>query len=134
MTNRQAQSNNAEHLRPHQWKKGQSGNPRGRPKGAKGFRTIIQDEAYSTITITENGRRHKVTKVEALFKRMLAKGLNGDAKAAAIALRLLETYLPHGMDNADDATHLTEEEFEVLQSHADFLALVEEARDARSDP
>ena len=113
-----------------QFQPGQSGNPRGRPKGAKGFRTIIQDEAYSTITITENGKSRQVTKVEALFKSMLAKGMKGDAKSAAIALRLLETYLPHGMEDADDAKQLTEEELEILQSHADFLALIEESRDA----
>lgn len=33
------------------WKKGQSGNPRGRPKGTRGLKTDLHDELVATMEI-----------------------------------------------------------------------------------
>ena len=49
---------------PHhtQFKKGQSGNPRGRPCGSKNLKTLVNEVLNELVTITENGRRRKITK------------------------------------------------------------------------
>jgi hypothetical protein len=60
-----------------QFKKGQSGCPTGRPKNVKNLKTIVHEEAYSKVEIKEAGKKRKVTKVVALFKRMMAKGKAG---------------------------------------------------------
>ena len=69
-----------------QFKKGQSGNSEGRPKGVKDMETVVRQEAYSKINVKEGGKTYELTKVEALMKRMMAKGIQGDNKAASIAL------------------------------------------------
>tara|TARA_R110002074_G_scaffold351152_1_gene522234 strand:- start:45 stop:470 length:426 start_codon:yes stop_codon:yes gene_type:complete len=65
-----------------QFKQGQSGNPKGRPKGHKNFKTDLLDELSEQISIQENGKPRKITKQRALIKSSVAKGIKGDAKAA----------------------------------------------------
>jgi hypothetical protein len=70
----------------HSWKKGQSGNPRGRRKGSRNKKTII-------ISLMEGrlGRKipdpRKLTNQEALLWKAIQRGLNGDAKAMAFAFK-----------------------------------------------
>lgn len=61
-----------------QWKTGQSGNPKGRPPDAKNLETIVRNEAYSKLTIKEGGKSRTITKVEALMKSMMTKGIQGN--------------------------------------------------------
>ncbi len=42
-TGKQRKSNPCEHLKPHQWKKGQSGNPSGRAKGCVSLTKMIRE-------------------------------------------------------------------------------------------
>ena len=44
-----------------QFKPGQSGNPKGRPKGRRNLATEINEVLNATVPITENGRPRKVT-------------------------------------------------------------------------
>lgn len=39
----------------HRFKRGQSGNPRGRPKGARGFKTMLEEELSGTVTVSSGG-------------------------------------------------------------------------------
>src|ERR1700761_3366019 len=66
----------------HQFRKGQSGNPRGfRPKEKKNIHQALMDELMTKITVTEGGKVHKITKMDALFKSALAKAIKtGDFK------------------------------------------------------
>ena len=62
------------------FKKGQSGNPKGRPKGSRSFRTALMEELSSTIPVTENGKRRKLPKRSVIAKQMVHAALAGDAK------------------------------------------------------
>jgi Family of unknown function (DUF5681) len=74
------------------FKPGQSGNPKGRPKGSRSARTLF-DRALSTpITITENGISRTVQHREALFKSLTAKALKGDMRSFALVIKLMELY------------------------------------------
>lgn len=108
-----------------QWKQGQSGNPKGRPKGAKNLETVVVQEALAVIAIKEGNKILKITKVEALMKRMIAKGIQGDNKAAKIALDLIGQHLPQIDQEAANSAPLTDKELTILSNHADFLDFVE---------
>lgn len=91
----------------HQFKPGQSGNPKGRPKGSKNFSAALNEELPKRMLISENGKRQTVAKVEALAKRLLEKALKGDLKAIALVIsssRLNESDQPEAslISNEDD--------------------------------
>ena len=69
-----------------QFKKGESGNPKGRPKGSRGLQTIMVEELKSNVTIHENGRSKTVKKGEVIVKQMVNKAMAGDHKAAHLVL------------------------------------------------
>ena len=71
------------------FKKGQSGNPRGRAKGGKNLATLLGETLNETVTINENGRRRKISKREALAKQIVNRAAQGDAKTIQIFLRLM---------------------------------------------
>ncbi len=76
-----------------QFKKGQSGNPKGRRKGARGLKTDLRAELNERIEITENGKTLKLTKQQAMVKRIAALAIQGDVRAigklADLAIALL---------------------------------------------
>jgi Family of unknown function (DUF5681) len=64
-----------------QFKKGQSGNPKGRPKGSFNVSTLFMKTLREKVVINENGQRKKVTKLEAALKQLVNKAASGDLRA-----------------------------------------------------
>jgi hypothetical protein len=50
------------------FKKGTSGNPRGRPKHSKNMKTIIREALTSPVTVREGERTRRVPKIEGIEK------------------------------------------------------------------
>jgi Family of unknown function (DUF5681) len=74
-----------------QFKPGQSGNPKGRPKGRKNLVTTIAAALSETIPVRgKNGRIRRLTKLEAMFGVMINKALAGDHKALVIITQLAD--------------------------------------------
>jgi hypothetical protein len=69
-----------------QFKKGQSGNPKGRPKGSRGLEKVVLDELKAKITVNENGRSKRVKKIEVIAKQVVNKAVTGDSKSIALLL------------------------------------------------
>lgn len=63
------------------FKKGQSGNPNGRPKGTLNLATVITKTLRERVVINENGQRKIVTKLEAAVKQLVNKAASGDLLA-----------------------------------------------------
>ena len=64
-----------------QFKKGMSGNPRGRPKGSKNLSTLISEAARDQVTATIDGRQRRISKVQATAMQLATKAAAGDPKA-----------------------------------------------------
>lgn len=71
------------------FKKGVSGNPRGRPRKERSLKYLVETELDEKITLTENGRRIKLTKREVLAKKMVNDALTGDRRAQQALIRLV---------------------------------------------
>ncbi len=82
-----------------QFKKGQSGNPKGRGKGSKLFAEIVSDALDEKVTINENGSRKLITKREALAKQVANKGATGDLRSIKLLFEILE-----GLDDRERVT------------------------------
>jgi Family of unknown function (DUF5681) len=65
------------------FKKGVSGNPRGRPKGRLNVATVFMKTLREKVVINEHGQRKTVTKLEAAFKQLVNKAAGGDLRAIA---------------------------------------------------
>lgn len=72
----------------YQFKKGQSGNKKGRPKNSKNTYVLLDEILSQTIPITENGKLMHISKRNALLIQLVNKAVKGDLKA-------LNALLPH---------------------------------------
>lgn len=61
----------------HQFKKGQSGNPKGRPRRALSVPEIVARVRDEMIPMTINGKRKRVTIVEAALRQNIMHALKG---------------------------------------------------------
>ena len=68
------------------FKKGQSGNPKGRPKGERNRATILNSILNERVVVTDNGTRKHITKQEAVYKQLVNKAASGDFRAAQLLL------------------------------------------------
>lgn len=116
-----------------QFRKGRSGNEAGRPKSSKNLKTVIEQEVHAKVHISEGGKPKTVTKVVALIKAMLNKGIQGDTRAASIAFGMMEKYLPHPDSQAQHEAPLTEEELSILWNHVELQAELDGAIDDEDD-
>lgn len=71
------------------WKKGQSGNPSGRPKGARGLKTDLRAELITRMEISMNGKRVSGTRQQLMLRTLSARAAAGDVRAARILIDLV---------------------------------------------
>lgn len=75
------------------FKPGQSGNPKGRPRGKRNLAGEIERAMAMPVPVTINGKRKKVSTITALVWRLREKALGGDLKALQMLLALQTDYL-----------------------------------------
>ena len=73
-----------------QYNPGQSGNPKGRPKGRKNFTTILVDVLASKITVRGKNGPRKLSKLEAMVEVQVNEALAGNSNAFARIFQIAE--------------------------------------------
>jgi hypothetical protein len=96
-----------------QFKKGQSGNPKGRRKGSVALSTLIRKSAKERIFVQENGTRKSITKDEAALKQLFNKAASGDQRAIKLMADLMNLHTA-GVEPAAPRFTLTDADREVL--------------------
>jgi hypothetical protein len=82
----------------HRFRPGQSGNRKGRPKGAKNTVTLLREILDRKIEVRTGSTVRKMSVREAMLTRFAESALKGDTKSAAFLLQrydMLETAQEH---------------------------------------
>lgn len=100
----------------HQFKPGQSGNPKGRPKGPGNLLKLIGRHAAKKVTVIENGEQKKMAKMDVVISAMFNKAAKGDVAAARLLTNLVRA-----------ATQLNGDDYQSDYSDEDIKAILAEA-------
>jgi hypothetical protein len=101
----------------YQFKPGQSGNPRGRPKGTRNLGTDLADILGRRVSVREDGKERRISRQEALLLSLYNKALHGDVRAATAIINMLSK-LALASTEPPEAASLSESDERIL---ADFL-------------
>lgn len=99
-----------------QFRRGESGNPKGRPKGTSNLKTDLANMLKAKVEITINGEKHRMTRQEAVLLSLFQRALLKDARAAKTLFDMvIKLQLPDEHGTADEivsaADHLIIEDF-----------------------
>ncbi|HLO79239.1 MAG TPA: DUF5681 domain-containing protein [Magnetospirillum sp.] len=109
-----------------QFKKGQSGNPAGRPKREKTHYRNVWEPLLKImgqeLMVTIGGKAEPMAAIDALYRQLFAKALKGDRRAS--------TYLIERWEAHWTANELQKIEFlkELIESDADIVAGLQTGR------
>jgi hypothetical protein len=111
----------------YQFKPGQSGHSKGRPKKPRTFQEAFNKILAEEIYIVENGKKRRTTMLEALVRKLIQSSLHNDKMAIPIVMKeygknvrlpeiVEETSEPSVYDNIDQGC-LSDKEFEAEKNH-----------------
>ena len=110
----------------HRFRKGHSGNPKGKIHGQRTLKAELAEELEARITVTENGKTRKMSKLSVIVKRMVADAAKGDARAREQLIRLVgqieQAHPAPGSDPlglAKDSEILSRFKSEIIQNFQD---------------
>jgi hypothetical protein len=95
--------------------KGQSGNPRGRPPGAKNLSTLLSEALNETVIVTENGGRRKVSKRQAIITQLVNRSSTADFRAIRILLDIVRDIERQTEPSMPETSDFSEAEEKVLE-------------------
>ena len=95
--------------------KGQSGNPRGRPPGAKNLKTLLSEALNETVIVTENGGSRKVTKRQAIITQLVNRSATADFRAIKILLDIVRDIERQTEPTAPETSDFSEADEMVLE-------------------
>ena len=98
----------------HQFKKGQSGNPKGRPKGSKNESTLLREILQRKIETRAGGRSRKISILEGILRRVVENSLRGNIKSAAFVLNRYAAMVSGDLQPTD----LSDDDREILEAFA----------------
>jgi len=98
----------------HRFQPGQSGNPKGRPKGAKNESTLLREIFARKIDNRSGGRVRKITVLEGILLRITDDSLKGNTKSAAFLLNRYAAMVSGELQRTD----ISDDDRQVLEAFA----------------
>jgi len=104
------------------FRKGRSGNPRGRPKGTRTFKKDVLEVLNTPVRVTKGGVEKNVPIQKAVLLRFIEKALKGDTRAMERVIALAQNCTDGNRELPElDLTLLTDEQLEILSKAARLL-------------
>jgi hypothetical protein len=100
-----------------QFKKGQSGNPKGRPKGHANAKTIAARVISERVMMREGDKARDMSKLEGLLQAHLVKAIKGDARSASMVIGFLARLGLLADNEPETTTTLSEEDEAILAEY-----------------
>jgi hypothetical protein len=72
------------------FKRGQSGNPKGRPRGAKNLASLLNEALNELVLVAEDGGRKRISKRKAAFKQLVNEAAKGNWRALKLLVDILQ--------------------------------------------
>ena len=101
----------------HQFKPGNNANPKGRRKGSRNRKVVVQEVLLEPIAVREGGEVKEMTKLEALLKKTMADALAGDRKAAAIIFALAQKEGLLTPEQVEAVEGLAEDDASIIEAY-----------------
>ena len=105
------------------FKPGQSGNPKGRPRGAKGLNTLVRQNLTQKVAVRTPSGEKKISRIEAVIHKTVEQAMKGNARAIAELLKLYSAAVPE--ERASDQSIARPEELTAAD-----LAILDDYRRA----
>ena len=102
-----------------QFKKGSSGNPKGRPKKVRDFDLELLRQSRATIVVNVNGRPRRMSKHEAVSIQLAKQSHRGD-------LRALRAYVGRHEKGVEKEARLEAAQASKAERYKDFMNLTDE--------
>ncbi len=103
------------------FQKGRSGNPAGKKRPPEGPGQIFHRLLRENVTVTENGRRRAMSKLELVFSQLINKAASGNEKNFKLFLEMMNRFPPEAA-----TVRLDRDDQEFLQN---FLRVAKEIDD-----
>ena len=84
------------------FEKGKSGNPKGRPKGARSLSTILREMLEEPIEIVVDGKKERREFREVIIRKLLKKANDGDMRAIQEIFDRVEGKAQQNIDHTTD--------------------------------
>ena len=98
-----------------QFKKGQSGNPKGRPKGSRNLTTLLSEALNERVIVTEHGGRRRITMRQAIIKQLVKRSATADLRAIKILLDMVWRIEGQTEPDSAEAATFTEADQAVIE-------------------
>lgn len=72
------------------FKPGQSGNPKGRRKGVRNLKSILEEELYRPVTVMDGGKRRTVPILSLVLRQSMAKAAKGETRVLTPLIPLMQ--------------------------------------------
>jgi hypothetical protein len=95
---------------------GQSGNPKGRPKHVRNFKTDLREELGEVIPVREGGRDMKISKQRAFIKALVAAAIKGDMRATNALVSFCTKAFGSDQQEEDVIPAPNSEDLEILEA------------------